>query len=57
MAHVHVTAEELDDYRWLIGDEAAGWLDRAAADSRPLVVQADRLRKVLSPARARLVLE
>ncbi len=53
----HTTAEELDDYRWLIGDEAAGWLDRAAADSRPLVAQADRLRKVLSPARARLVLE
>ena len=53
----HVAAEELDDYRWLIADEAAGWLDRAAADSRPLVAQADRLRKFLSPSRARLVFE
>jgi len=57
MAHLHVTADELDDYRWLVGDEAAGWLDRAAANSRPLVAQADRLRKFLAPLRTRLVLE
>ena len=47
----------LDDYRWLTGAEGARWLRRAAEDRRPLVNQADRLRRRLSPQRTHLVLQ
>jgi SAM-dependent methyltransferase len=45
------------DYLWLAGDEAAGWLQAVAGDRASLVVQASRLRKHLSASRAGLVLE
>ena len=50
---------ELEDYRWLIGDAARPWLERAIeelAAGTPLVRVADRLRKDLSAARTHLVL-
>jgi len=48
---------DLDDYRWLTGPEAAGWLHRAAAQECPLLQLIGRLRRELSAARAHLVLE
>jgi len=48
---------DLNDYRWLVSDAAAGWLTQVAADTRPLARQAAWLRKELSPARTHLVLE
>jgi hypothetical protein len=47
----------MNDYRWLIGDEAVPWLAQAADESVSLVARASRLRKYLSAARAGLVLE
>jgi hypothetical protein len=47
----------MDDYRWLIGDDAAPWLAEAADASRSLVARASQLRRRLSASRARLVLE
>jgi hypothetical protein len=47
----------MDDYRWLIGDDAVPWLAQAADQSRSLVVRASQFRKHLSAARVRLVLE
>jgi hypothetical protein len=49
--------DELDDYRWLLGAEAAEWLRRVAEDPQPLTRQASRLRHELSPSRTHLVLE
>jgi hypothetical protein len=47
----------LDDFRWLLGDEAAQWLRRVAEESQPTVGLAHRLRKELSAERTHLVLE
>ena len=47
----------MNDYRWLIGDEAVPWLALAADESVSLVARASRLREQLSAARAGLVLE
>jgi hypothetical protein len=47
----------LDDYRWLVSDQGAWWLRRAAEDRRPLMAQAGRLRKELSAERVHLVLQ
>ena len=46
----------VDDYRWLVSDDAAPWLDMAAADGSTVRV-AGRLRRELSAVRAHLVLE
>ncbi len=51
------TTDELDDYRWLLGDEGRSWIAQIAADTQPLVVQTTRLRKRLSSRRTHLVLE
>lgn len=51
------TTDELDDYRWLLGDEGRSWIAQVAADTQPLVVQTTRLRKRLSARRTHLVLE
>ena len=51
------TAGRLDDYRWLVSEEAAGWLQRAADLRGDPVAQAARLRRDLSAARAHLVIE
>jgi len=47
----------LDDYRWLIGAEAAALLADTAERREPLVAATARLRKNLSPERTHLVLE
>jgi len=52
-----VTAAQPSDFRWLLGNEGARWLARVAEDPRPLVAQADRLRRELSASRVHLVLE
>ena len=57
MAGPVTMAHELGDYTWLVGDDAAVWLDRISADPRSLVAKAGHLRKFLSPSRVRLVLE
>src|SRR5688572_8554756 len=49
--------QAIDDYRWLVGPDAAGWLSQAADWRELLVVQAERLRKALTPARAAMVLQ
>ncbi len=48
---------QVDDYRWLVSDAAARWLNVAAAADGASVQMASRLRKELSPARVHLVLE
>lgn len=48
---------DLDDYIWLTGHEAADWLLDLARDNRPLHQQLARLRKQLTGARARLVVQ
>lgn len=50
-------ASELDDYRWLVGPQAAEWLHRLAEDSQPLVNQTSRLRRHFSPRRTHLLLQ
>jgi hypothetical protein len=47
----------LDDYRWLIGDEAGKWLVELASATGSLLQQTSRLRKHFSPERAHLLLE
>lgn len=51
----------IDDFRWLVGSEAARWLEEASAEARrpgfPPVRLAARLREQLSPEKAHLVLE
>jgi predicted RNA methylase len=49
--------DQIADYRWLIRDDAAHWLEQAANDSRALVARVAGLRKSLSAVQARLVLE
>lgn len=47
----------LDDYRWLVGSEAATWLDQLAGGERSLLGRAARLRKSLSAERVHLLLQ
>lgn len=47
----------LDDFRWLVDDEARTWLARLADDPTPMHRQAARLRGQLSAARTHLLLE
>jgi hypothetical protein len=47
----------LDDYRWLLGPEAEGWLRRVAEDGREPVALAASLRKELSRPQTHLILE
>jgi hypothetical protein len=47
----------LSDYEWLIGGDAAAWLDRLARDERSELQQLAAVRRELSTERARLVVE
>lgn len=49
----------LSDYRWLTGEAARPWLERATleAESTPLVTLSARLRRDLTSARTHLILE
>ena len=47
----------LADYEWLIGDDAARYLDDLAVTSEPVHRQLERLRKTLSTERAGLVVQ
>jgi hypothetical protein len=49
--------ESLDDYRWLVSEDAAPWLEDLASTTHPTVALVRRLRRQLSPDRTRLVLE
>lgn len=49
--------DQLDDYRWLVSDEAAPWLSQLAACMRPSVAEVRELRRRCTPARAHLLLE
>jgi len=49
--------QAMDDYRWLVGPEAARLLADVAQRHEPLVAATARLRKSLSAERAHLVLE
>lgn len=51
------TPDTLEDYRWLIGPEAATWLADASGWKGSDVALTARMRKSLSPSRAHLVLE
>jgi len=57
MATNQAKAIDLDDYRWLVSDEAIPWLARAAAANESTVGLTAALRRDLSPARTHLVLE
>lgn len=46
-----------NDYRWLVSDEGSRWLTEVGQWTEPLHVQADRLRRHLSPEQVHLVLE
>jgi hypothetical protein len=49
---------ELDDYRWLVSADAAGWLATTSQTTGESLLQtATRLRQSLTPQRAQLVLE
>jgi hypothetical protein len=47
----------IEDYRWLVGEQAPPYLDDAASSELSFVALAKRLRAALSPERAHLVLE
>ena len=47
----------IDDYRWLVGEEAQAYLDDATSSAISLVTLTKRLRAALSPERTHLVLE
>ncbi|HWA98566.1 MAG TPA: hypothetical protein VG713_08735, partial [Pirellulales bacterium] len=49
--------EELDNLRWLLGDDARAWLEKFADCAQPSPAAAAQLRRDLSTERARLVLE
>ncbi len=49
--------DDIADYEWLTGPEAGRWLEEFADSDESVFRQIDRLRKVLSPERARLVIE
>lgn len=48
---------DLDDYRWLVSEDAVPWLARATLERGQLVAFAQRLRKELSASRTHLILE
>ncbi len=48
---------DLEDVRWLLGEDAGRWLDRLARDRRPLTSQAAALRREVSSTRAHLLLQ
>ena len=48
---------DIDDYHWLVGPEAERWLTECAQSAEPSHSLQDRLRKVLSAERARLVVQ
>ncbi|MHB0955967.1 MAG: THUMP-like domain-containing protein [Pirellulaceae bacterium] len=50
-------SEQLDDYRWLISEDAVPWLAGLAECPNPTVAQVHRLRQALTPERTHLVLE
>jgi len=50
-------AVDLEDYRWLLGQEGEGWLRRVEEDERDVVALTAALRKELSASRSHLVLE
>jgi hypothetical protein len=52
-----MTAADRSDYLWLVSPQGAPFLAKAAASREPLTAQAKKLRSVLSPSRAHLVLE
>jgi hypothetical protein len=52
-----MNADLLDDYRWLISDEAAVWLARLDQPAKSYVAQVRLLRRNLSASRAHLLLE
>ncbi len=54
---MQVADNELDDYRWLISDDAARYLAQAAAHAGSTVTLAKSLRRELSPGRAHLVMQ
>ena len=52
-----MNAATFDDYRWLVGAEAAPWLEHATASDRSLVSLTRTMRRHLSLTRTHLVLE
>ena len=52
-----MSISNLDDYRWLVSNRAADWLDRAASRQTTLVAIARQLRAGLTSERVHLVLE
>jgi hypothetical protein len=52
-----VNSSDLDDYRWLVTDEAAKWLQHVAKQHENLVSLTSRLRKQLSARRTHLILD
>lgn len=51
------TPGELDDYRWLVGSEAAGLMRDVAESPQAELAMSKSLRKALSAARTRILLE
>jgi hypothetical protein len=51
------TLADLEDYRWLVGPDAAGWLALLADESQPSVAFVARLRRELPSERVHLLLE
>ncbi len=47
----------LHDYRWLVSEEAAPWLEHLRGSATPLVAQTRQLRQSFSAARTHLLLE
>ncbi len=52
-----MTTDRWNDYRWLVSEEAAGWLERLRGTSTPLVALTRQLRKSLTAAQTHLLLE
>lgn len=58
MSSIHAPHDELlNDYRWLVSDEATPYLDRAAGLADDVVKAAQTLRRELSAQRTHLVIE
>ncbi len=52
-----MTRDQLDDYRWLVSDEAAAWLEQLREATTPLGPLTRQLRKSLTSVRTHLLLE
>jgi hypothetical protein len=48
---------EIDDYQWLVGEEAGRWLSECAQSEEASHRLQERLRKAMTPERARLIVE